>query len=383
MDTKSFAKGHPGRLIRTGTGQAAYWAFVPAALPPEIDWGQSRVALLSMADRALGRLSGVARNLPNPHLLLGPFMRREAVLSSRIEGTQASLSDLLLFEALPDAQPRVADVREVLNYIRAMEHGLARQATLPMSLRLIREMHAKLLEGARGQDRTPGEFRRSQNWIGPAECTLSDATFVPPPPHEMLEAMAAFENYLHAPSNLPPLVRLALIHYQFEAIHPFLDGNGRIGRLLVTLLLCMEDALPGPILYLSAYFERHREAYYAGLLNVSRQGNWGEWIDFFLRGVAEQSLDAVQRGTRLMDLREDFRARLAKRPASAQPLRLADALFAQPALTVSQAARLLDLTPRAAQLNVDKLVAAGILREVTGRKRDRVYVAEEIRNAVE
>ncbi len=310
-------------------------------------------------------------------------MRREAVLSSRIEGTQASLSDLLLFEALPDAQPRVADVQEVLNYIRAMEHGLARQATLPMSLRLIREMHAKLLEGVRGHDRTPGEFRTSQNWIGPHQCTLSEATFVPPPPHEMLEAMAAFETYLHAPSDLPPLVRMALIHYQFEAIHPFLDGNGRIGRLLITLLLCMEAALPGPLLYLSAYFEQQRDAYYAGLLNVSRQGRWGEWIDYFLRGVAGQALDAIERASRLVDLREDHRTRLAKRQASAQPLRLADALFAHPAVTVATVARLLELTPRAAQLNVDKLIAAGILREVTGRKRDRVYVAEEIREAVE
>jgi Fic family protein len=244
-------------------------------------------------------------------------------------------------------------------------------------------MHAKLLEGVRGHDRTPGEFRRSQNWIGPHGCSPGEATFVPPPPHEMLEALAAFETYLHAPSDLPSLVRMALIHYQFEAIHPFLDGNGRIGRLLITMLLCMEGALPGPLLYLSAYFERHRDGYYAGLRNVSRQGKWGEWIDYVLRGVAEQASDAVERASRLVDLREGFRMRLAKRQASAQPLRLADALFAHPAVTVAKVARLLGLTPRAAQLNVDKLVAAGILREVTGRKRDRVYVAAEIRDSVE
>ncbi len=383
MDPKSFKPGHPGRLLRVGSGTSGYWAYVPSALPPAIDWSKPVVTLLSAADRALGQLSGLGQNLPNPHLLIGPFMRLEAVLSSRIEGTQASLSDLLYFEAVPDAEPRVGDVREVSNYVRALEHGLARQKTLPMSLRLIREMHAILLGGVRGQERTPGEFRRTQNWIGPPGCTLNDATFVPPPPQELMESLGALERYLHAKSDLPPLVRLALVHYQFEAIHPFLDGNGRIGRLLITLLLCLEGILPGPLLYLSAYFEKHRDDYYAGLLGVSCEGTWSRWIEFFLRGVAEQSMDAVQRATRLMALRENYRSRLGKTRSSAYPLRLAEELFAYPAVSVPQVGRLLGITHRAAQLNVNKLVGAGILREVTGRKRNRIYVADEIVSAIE
>ncbi len=383
MRPEAFIDGHPGTLVRVGSGPTLYWAYVPDPLPPEFPWGLPVVTLLSAADRALGRLSGVGQNLPNPHLLIGPFMRREAVLSSRIEGTEASLSDLLLFEAAPESDPRVPDAREVLNYVRALEHGLARQTTLPMSLRLLREMHAILLEGVRGQGRTPGEFRRSQNWIGPPGCTLADATFVPPPPDRLPEALSAFEKYLHARSDLPPLVRLALIHYQFEAIHPFLDGNGRVGRLLITLLLCMEGIVPGPLLFLSAYFERHRDDYYKGLLGVSHGGRWIEWVEFFLRGVAEQAMDAVERATRLIALREEFRSRLAAGRSSAFPLRLADELFAYPAISVPMAARLLGVTHRAAQLNVNKLVAAGIIREATGRKRNRVYVADEIVKVVE
>jgi Fic family protein len=228
-----FHRDAPGRLLNTPQG---YTAFVPNPLPPAIELKQ-HLADLSRADRLVGELRGVARNLPNPHLLIGPFMRREAVLSSRIEGTQASLSDLFFFEASGGQNAEIADVREVANYVRALEFGLKRMEKLPLSLRLIREMHAELMHGVRGEHMTPGEFRRSQNWIGPPGCTLTEAVFVPPPVEEMVTALDAFEKYLHADSTLPPLVRLALIHYQFEAIHPFLDGNGRIGRLLITLLL--------------------------------------------------------------------------------------------------------------------------------------------------
>ncbi len=365
------------------SGVDANDAFVPAPLAPDLRWMPGMITLLSAADRALGQLSGLGRSLLNPHLLIGLFARREAVLSSRIEGTQASLSDLVLFEAAPEAQPRVEDVREVANHVRALQHGLARQTTLPLSLRLIREMHAILMEGVRGQEQDPGSFRKRQNWIGLPGSTLATPTFVPPPPQELDGALSAFERYLHAKSDLPPLVRLALIHYQFEAIHPFLDGNGRIGRLLITLLLCMEGILPSPLLYLSAYFEHRRQAYYAALLGVSREGKWEEWIEFFLRGVSEQSMDAVERAERLLGLREDFRSRLAKVRASALPLRLADQLFSSPAVTVPTVAKLLGVTPRSAQLNVNKLVAAGILREVSGRRRGRVYVAETILKAIE
>ena len=247
----------------------------------------------------------------------------------------------------------------------------------------LREIHRKLMAGVRGEQRTPGEFRRSQNWIGPPGCTLVDAIYVPPPPDEMKQALHDFEQYLHQPSDLTPLMRLALIHYQFEAIHPFLDGNGRMGRLLLTLLLCAEGLLPQPLLYLSAYFEQRRSDYYDLLLAVSQQGAWVAWVEFFLHGVTEQSRDALQRSKRLLDLWQQYRAAVQTPRASALALQLVDELFAYPAITTAIAATLLHVTPRAAQNNLDKLIAAGIVREVTGRKRNRIFVAEEIINIVE
>ncbi|MCE2654113.1 MAG: Fic family protein [Planctomycetaceae bacterium] len=383
MNAAAFQPGHPGRLVQIATDGRSVCAYVPAPLPPVFPWTGEIVTALSAADRALGQLAGVGRNLPNPHLLIGPFKRREAVLSSRIEGTQASLSDLLLFEAAPVGEPAVGDVLEVVNYVRALDYGLARQRILPMSQRLLCEMHGRLLEGVRGQNQAIGEFRRSQNWIGPAGRPIDEAVFVPPPVNEMTGCLAAFEKFLHAKSELPTLVRLAAVHYQFEAIHPFYDGNGRIGRLLVTLLLCIEGVLPEPLLYLSAYLERHRQQYYERLLGVSQRGEWREWFVFFLRGVAESAMDAVERAAKLSALREDYRRRLVGRRASAHPLALADQLFAHPAISVPQAAKLLGVTQRAAQLNIDKLVAAKIVQEVTGRKRNRVFLATEIVRAVE
>jgi len=355
-----------------------YFAYVPAPLEPEIHLDIELVRVLSDADRAISELAGIARTLPNPHLLIGPFVRREAVLSSRIEGTQASYSDLLFFDAAQLRETEVPDVREVSNYVRALEHGLKRLDELPLSLRLIREMHERLLAGVRGGNQTPGEFRRSQNWIGAPGCTLMDATYVPPPVVEMEEALDAFENYLHRQSRLPALIRLALIHYQFEAIHPFLDGNGRIGRLLVTLLLCIEGILPQPLLYLSAFFERHRNDYYAHLLEVSQKGQWTNWIKFFLRAVMAQSKDAIERSDRLLALWQGYRDRLQEARASALLLQLVDNLFQLPITTNSLAVEKLSVTPRSAQLNIDKLVEAGILREATGNRRNRVYVADQI-----
>lgn len=356
---------------------------MPQPLPPalEIDWELART--LSEADRSLSELSGVARTLPNPHLLIAPFVRREAVLSSRIEGTQAGFSDLLFFEAAPSARPPIEDVKEVANYVSALEHGLARLKDLPVSLRLIREMHERLMHGVRGDSMTPGEFRRSQNWIGPPGCTLSDATFIPPPVAEMTQALGDFEKYLHAPPVLPPLVRLALIHYQFEAIHPFLDGNGRIGRLLITLLLCVEGLLPQPLLYLSAFFERHRQEYYRLLMAVSQSGAWTDWIRYFLRGIAEQSSDAVKRANLLLNLRQRYREKMQSARSSALLLQMVDDLFSTPALDVSSASKRLNVTPRAAQLNVDKLIKSGILKEATGRRRNRIFVAAEIIDIIE
>ncbi len=380
MQPPDFHDDRAGRLVKTPED---YWAFVPHPLPPPLDWSNELVETLSSADRAVGQLSGTGQTLNNPYLLIRPFMQREAVLSSRIEGTQSSLSDLFLFEAKPTAEHSGSDVQEVANYVHALEYGLERLQEFPLSLRFIRELHGKLMQGVRGEGMTPGEFRKSQNWIGPPGCSLNEATHVPPPPFEMIEALGEFERYIRTPDRTPPLVRLALIHYQFEAIHPFLDGNGRIGRLLMTLLQCIEGILPQPLLYLSAYFEKHRTEYYDHLLAVSRSGRWVDWINFFLRGVSEQALDAVRRSNDLLRLRETFHGRFHEARSSALLLKLIDRLFSYPATTVGWTAEHLGVTRKSARLSIDKLVAEGVLEEVTARKRDRVYVAREIVEALE
>jgi len=380
MQAIDFKNNISGRIISTPQG---YLAYVPNPLEPSLDFPLPLIYALSEADRAISELAGIARTLPNPHLLIGSFVRKEAVLSSRIEGTQASFSDLLFFEAANLREKEVPDVREVANYVKALQYGIDRLGELPLSLRLLREIHARLLDGVRGEERTPGEFRRSQNWIGPPGCTLMEATYVPPPVEEMKDALSAFEKYLHTPSKLPPLVRMALIHYQFEAIHPFLDGNGRIGRLLITLLLCTERILSQPLLYLSAFFERHRDDYYRLLLAVSQTGAWNEWISFFLRAVATQARDAIRRSDKLLGLWRNYRNKMQDVRASALLLQLIDDLFAYPAITNSRASHKLSITHRSAQLNIDKLVAAGILTEATGQKRNRLYIAPEILSIIE
>lgn len=389
MDPQRFRNSTAGQVIRVGEGETAYWVFVPNPLPPKlrIDWPLAQ--MLSDADRALAELAGLGRTMPNPHLLIGPFIRREAVLSSRIEGTQADIADLYAYEArqlpLPGVEtpPSETDVREVLNYVNAMEYGLERLKTLPVSLRLIRELHERLLAGVRGETATPGEFRRTQNWIGPPGCTLREALFVPPPVPQMHEALNALETYLHSQSDpYPPLVRLALIHYQFEAIHPFVDGNGRIGRLLISLLLIQWGLLPLPLLYLSAYFYRHRQEYYDRLLAVSERGAWRDWLFFFLRGVAEQAGDAVRRARRLQDLREEWRRRLIQAGVPSRTLGLVDRLFEAPVLTIPQAARRLGATYHSAQRAVEKLVQQGILEPVGEASYGKVFQAMEILRAI-
>lgn len=375
MEKSNFSANAPGTLVTTTNRQVG---FVPEMLPPslEVDW--SLAAEISAADRRLGELAGAARTLPNPHLLIGPFSRREAVLSSKIEGTQASLSDLLSFEALGPAADKKPDVEEVANYVSALEYGLTRIKELPLSLRLIREVHERLMRGVRGQSRNAGEFRTIQNWIGPPGCQIEGATYVPPPVPEMKSALDAFEKYIHQPSPLPPLVRMALLHYQFEAIHPFLDGNGRIGRLLITLLLVSEKILSQPLLYLSAFFERYRSDYYGLLLNVSLRGEWTPWIKFFLRGVADQSEDALIRASKLQQLSAEYRTQLQEKRQSASLLKVADSLFIRPATTAQSVVAMLRVTPKSAQDIIDKLIEAGILLEITGRKRGRVYLAQRI-----
>jgi Fic family protein len=371
-----------GRLVQERHDHTVYHAFVPNPLPPTLEVDTALVRALSDADRALGELAGLGRAIPNPHLLVGPFMRREAVLSSRIEGTQADIADLYAYEAGAMHTPG-SDAREVLNYVRALNYGLGRLADLPIGLRLLKELHAHLMEGVRGEKATPGEFRRVQNYIGKPGCTVGTADFVPPPPSQMFNALEDLEAYLHTPDANPPLVRLAFVHYQFEAIHPFLDGNGRIGRLLVTLLLVLWDLLPLPLLYLSAYFEEHRDAYYDLLLAVSEKSAWGGWVEFFLRGVEEQAHDAIARAKRLQDLQREWRERLQQARMTGLVLGIADALFDSVALAPNEVAERFGVSHQAAMAALRRLEAMGIVRETTGRKRDRLYNAPDILKALE
>lgn len=290
MNPRDFKNSTAGKCIKTLSG---YWAFTPNLLPPHINYNKDLIYLLSEADRLLGELSGTGRLLPNPYLLIAPYIRREAVSSSRIEGTQASLNDLFFYEAEEKEEPKVADVREVRNYVKAMEYGTDRLKKLPVSIRLIREIHRILMQGVRGGYAAPGEIRRTQNWIGPPGCSLNESTYVPPPVDEMKQALSDWEKYLHSNSKEPPLIQCSLMHYQFEAIHPFLDGNGRIGRLLITFLLRERGCLTQPLLYLSAFFDKFRNEYYSRLLAVSQKGDWNGWISFFMRGVVNQSKDAI------------------------------------------------------------------------------------------
>jgi Fic family protein len=378
MEIGLFQNSPSGRLIRAS---GEYWAFVPHPLPPKLEWDNSLVSLISRADLALGTLSGLGETLPNPHLLIYPFIRREAVLSSRIEGTQSSLSDLLLFEATKVEKQR--DVREVQNYVRAIEYGLKRLDELPLSLQLIRELHGILMERVRGEHATRGEFRQSQNWIGPPGCSLNEASFVPPPVPEMQDALDQLEKFLHADIDLPPLVQLALIHYQFETIHPFLDGNGRIGRLLITLFLCERGILTKPLLYLSAFFERHRREYYERLLQVSQKGAWGQWIQFFLQAVVNQSSDAVQRSRRLLALHQDYHRTSLEKHLPPTAGQLIELILMRPVLNPRIAQELLGVTFPAAQKAIRVLEDEGILVEITGGKRNKTYVAEEILRILE
>lgn len=363
----------PGRRVHCPGG---YQAYVPDPLPPRVDWSADLVSQLSAADRAVGRLAGEGRRRPNPHLLIRPFVRREAVLSSRIEGTQATLGELLAAEAGAAVERSPADLREVANYVAALEHGVERLSALPLSLRLVREMHGKLMHGVRGDTATPGEFRRSQNWIGPGGCTITDATFVPPPPNLMIDCLRAWEEFLHE-ETLPPLVQAALAHSQFEAIHPFLDGNGRVGRLLVTLLLIARGVLPSPLLYLSAYFEATREEYYARLLGVTERGEWEEWLGYFLTGAAQQAMDALGRIQRIDDLLATWRGQLAH-ATSRLPERAIDLFVENPFWTVNKLAARLDVAFTTAQRAIDRLESLGIVAPISEAKRNRVYCAKSI-----
>jgi Fic family protein len=377
MQVSDFTEDMPGELVLNSDGQMT---FLPEPLPPRIAWSDDLISVLSAADRAIGRLAGLGTGplgRIDLGLLIRPFLSREAVLSSRIEGTVAELSDLFLFDEAQTVEHRVPDVREVANYRRAVEIGLESLKRRPLSCSLIRELHQVLMTGVRGEEKDPGRFRERQVFIG-STLRIEEARFVPPPWQEVTTLMQAFEQYLQAPSSLPALVRLALAHYQFEAIHPFEDGNGRLGRLLITLQLCSEGLLPLPMLYLSAYFERYRAAYYDHLLGISQRAAWEPWITFFLRGVCIEADDAVQRVGRLMSLRREYHAMFQTARASSLTLKLIDALFISPVVTMRRATKVLDITPAAAQAHIDRLIDGGILREMTGQKRNRIYLATGI-----
>ena len=360
----------PGHRVPLAGGA---WAHVPAPLPPALDWTPALVTALSEADRLIGRLAGEGGRLPNPHLLIRPFVRREAVLSSKIEGTQATLGELLAAEAGMAVDRSPADLHEVGNYIVALEHGIARLKTLPLSLRLIRELHAKLMTGVRGDQASPGNFRETQNWIGRPGSGPAQATYVPPPPGLVMSCLDAWEKFLHDRS-LPPLVQIALAHYQFEAIHPFRDGNGRVGRLLITLFLVERGILPTPLLYLSAFFEARRQEYYARLQGVHARAEWEAWLAYFLEGVASQAEDALSRASRINTLLAKWRDKVvdAGLPAA---VRLLDVLAENPYCTARGAAARLKVAFTTAQRAVAKLEELKIVRQANETKRDRVYCA--------
>lgn len=375
----------PGDFSSTAAGECrrtleGYFAFHPHQLPPALSPDWSLVNLISDADRALSELSGAGRLLPNPHLLIRPYLRREAILSSRIEDTHARMEQLALFED-EEGAVREPDVMEVANYVRALEVGLQRLRELPISTRLIRELHVVLLRDVRGGERTktPGEFRRSQNWIGPQGCTLSQATFVPPPPDMIGEHLGALENYIHDSGSEPPLVKAALIHYQFEAIHPFLDGNGRIGRLLITLFLCERGCISQPLLYLSGFFDETRQDYYRLLLDVSQRGAWREWVAYFLRGIRVQSERALADTHKVLDFYNKNRLRLKEgKRVPQEAARILDHVFANPFISISRYAERVGESFHNANKGVDFWVRHGLLREYTGQKRNRVFVAQEL-----
>ena len=363
-----------GRFKETTYEKERVRAFVPPPLPPipPIDV-LPLLSRLSAADRALGRLDGITVLVPDKALFLYMYVRKEAVLSSQIEGTQSTLSDLLRFETNAAAGRPVDDVREVSHYVDAMMHGLDRLKTLPISLRLIREMHERLLRDGRGQAKNAGEFRRSQNWVGGTR--PGNAIYVPPPVDELMGCLDAFEKFIHQPTpDIPPLIKAGLIHLQFESIHPFLDGNGRLGRLLITLYLCAENVLKQPLLYLSLYFKQHREDYYRLLQEVRERGDWEAWLEFFLDGVAKTADQAFDTATRIVALFEADRTRISAEAAAAgSALRVHELLQRGAFLTAPVATQKTGLTAPTINAAFGELERLGIVSEVTGRKRGRVY----------
>jgi Fic family protein len=371
-------KGWSAGAIRTTLG--GYKAFHPNPLPTSLDYPENTVTKLAEATAAVHRLGGISRLLARPELLIGSYVRLEAVLTSRIEGTRTTIGDLLEYEAVDGGEP-TGDLREVTNYLRALDHAVRRLGELPLSNRLLREAHALLMEGVRGEHADPGEFRATQNWIGAPGSTLTNARFVPPPPVEAKDAMGELERFLHDRS-LPDLIAIGLAHYQFETIHPFVDGNGRIGRLLIILMLIEREILAAPVIYLSAYFEENRQTYYDLLDHTRSTSDLFPWLDFFLTGVTVMATEGEQRAVRLTGLQHSVRTRLLDRGASPTALRLCELIFDTPYVTAAGVAKRLDVTFPTAQKAIDDLIRADILEEITGQQRNRVYMARSVSDAV-
>lgn len=366
------AMSRAGRFVKQPQG---YRAFIPAPLPPDppVAMDVNLSTLLSHADQAVGRLDGVTQILPNPDFFVAMYVRREAVLSSQIEGTQSSLDDVLSFELDSSLRGLPNDVGEVVNYVRAMNYGLDRLADLPLSLRLIREIHAELLRDGRGAEKQPGEFRTSQNWIGAGSVSLLHATFVPPPPDAMRDALDNLERFLHEAPEVPALIQCGLVHAQFETIHPFLDGNGRVGRMLITFLLCQGAILRRPLLYLSHFLKRHRAEYYDRLMAVRLDGDWEGWLRFFLRGVRETADEATNAAREIVRLREEHRTLVQEQSLGPHGLRLLDLLFEHPLVNVNLVKEWLGVSYTTANHLVDRCEEIGLLEEITGGARNRRY----------
>lgn len=372
MDTRK--AGRAGRYIQQPGG---YRAFIPAPLPPDppVHMDASMQVLLSQAELSLGRLDGSIQTLPDPDLFVFMYVRKEAVLSSQIEGTQSSLNDLLEAEAKIFRLDQPRDVGEVLNYVNAMNYGLERLQMLPVSVRLIREIHKRLLKDVRGSQCRPGELRTTQNWIGPSGCALREATFIPPPPSEVLNALGDWERFLHDDHQMPFLIKVGLVHAQFETIHPFLDGNGRIGRLLITFLLCERGILQKPVLYLSYYFKRYRQQYYDLLQIIRDTGDWESWLEFFLKGIIEVSQEATITARHIVELREAHRALIIEHfgRVAANGLKVLEFLYSRPIIAVNDVAGMTRTSFTAANQLIQKFVAHGLLSEITGHTRNRQF----------
>ena len=363
-----------GRYVRQIGG---YKAFIPAALPPKppVKFSIELQTLLSKADRALARLDGVVTVLPNPDLFIAMYVKKEALLSSQIEGTQASLEGVLEFEADLTPKEDIDDIKEVVNYIKALDYGIEKLKKFPMSLRLIKEIHKILIKGTRGTHKTPGKFRRTQNWIGPPGASLNEATFVPPPPGMVLELMGNLEKFIHGKDNIPPLIKIALIHSQFETIHPFLDGNGRIGRLLITFYLYWMNILSKPLLYLSFYFKKNRAEYYDFLMKVRTEGVWEKWIRFFLKGIGEVSEEGTNTARKIIKLKDDLITKLYENSISSiYAVKLIDLLFKNIVIDVRYVTKKFRIHRDTSNELLKRFEKIGILKEITGKQRYKKYI---------